>query len=109
MNSIHVHIGSHTHVRSAEILYCEGYGNYSRVHFTGGHHLTVATTLRILEARLVARGFYRISRSLVINTGYVHAYDSYEITLTTGQVLPIARRRRVAVRRRLYAGLLSND
>lgn len=94
----YVHIGSHTHVRAEDILYCQGDGNYTVIHFLSGRWVLVSTTLGILAERLMPRGFVRVSRSALVNTSCILDYDDHELTLTNGQVLPIARRRRVAVR-----------
>jgi len=59
----------------------------------------VSTHLAILEIRLARRGFVRVSRSALVNASYILDYDDYEVTLTNGRMLPIARRRRVTVRR----------
>lgn len=102
--SIHsVHIGGHAHVQAGDILFCEGDRNYSRVHFRSRRPLTVSTHLGLLEARLATRGFVRVSRSALVNKECILDYDNFEITLTNGLVLPIARRRRVRVRRWLVA------
>ena len=100
-NNLCVHIGSHAHVQAGDILFCEGDRNYSRVHFRSRRPLIVSTHLGLLEARLAARGFVRVSRSALVNKDCILGYDSFEVTLTDGRVLPIARRRRMAVRRQL--------
>lgn len=103
----YVHIGGHTHVYAEDILYCEGDRNYSQVHFMSRRKVTVSTHLAILEGRLARRGFVRVSRSALVNASYILDYDDYEVTLTNGRMLPIARRRRVAVRRWLNGRLLT--
>lgn len=94
----YVHIGSHTHVRAEDILYCQGDGNYTFIHFNSGRRVMVATTLGILAERLIPRDFVRVNRSALVNTSHILDYDDHEITLTNDRVLSIARRRRAAVR-----------
>jgi DNA-binding LytR/AlgR family response regulator len=93
----YVHLGGHSHVRAEDILYCEGDRNYTLIHFRSGSRVMVSTTLGILTTRLLPRGFVRISRSALVNASYILDYDHYKLTLTTGRVLSIARRRRMAV------------
>lgn len=98
----HVHIGGYTHVHAKDILFCEGDSNYSHVHFANGRRVVmVASTLGILEARLADRGFIRVNRSALINPEYIRGYDKYEVELTDGRMVPIARRRRSVVRHQL--------
>lgn len=94
----YVHIGSHTHVRAEDILYCQGDGNYTFIYFLSGRRVLVSTTLGILAERLVPRGFVRVSRSALVNMSYILDYDDHELTLTNDRVLSIARRRRASVR-----------
>ncbi len=92
-----VHIGGFEHAQPEEIVLCKGDSNYTHVHFTNGRKLTVATTLKIIQARLAAQDFVRVNRSGLINKDHIARYERDEITLTNGTVLPIARRRRQAV------------
>ncbi len=92
-----VHIGGFEHAQPEEIVLCKGDSNYTHVHFTNGHKITVATTLKIIQERLATQGFVRVNRSGLINKDHIARYDRDEITLTNGTVLPIARRRRRAV------------
>ena len=93
-----VHIGGFEHAQPEEIVLCKGDSNYTHVHFANGRKITVATTLKIIQERLAARDFVRVNRSGLINKEHIARYDHDEITLTNGTVLPIARRRRRAVR-----------
>lgn len=99
----YVHLGSYEYELPADILYCEGDRNYTYVHFVGGRKTFVSTTLGIIEARLDGRGFRRINRSYLVNADHVLNYDRDEVTLVNGRILPIARRRRMAVRHWLSA------
>lgn len=98
-----VHIGGYEHAKPEEIVLCKGDSNYTHVHFTNGRKLTVATTLKILQERLAAQDFVRVNRSGLINKDHIVSYDRDEITLTNGTVLPIARRRRRAVREFMHS------
>ncbi len=98
-----VHIGGYEHAQPEEIVLCKGDSNYTHVHFTNGRKLTVATTLKIIQERLAAQDFVRVNRSGLINKDHIARYDRDEITLTNGTVLPIARRRRRAVREFMHS------
>ncbi len=99
----YVHLGSYEYELPDDILYCEGDRNYTYVHFVGGRKTFVSTTLGILEARLARRCFKRVNRSYLVNADHILDYDRDEVTLVDGRILPIARRRRVAVRQWLSA------
>ena len=96
-----IHIGGYAHVQADEILFCQGDSNYTHVHFVKRHKMTVATTLGILEDRLITEGFVRLNRSELVNRQHIESYDGYQITLTNGITLPISRRRRKGVRQLL--------
>lgn len=93
-----MHIGAHTHVPAADITWCEGDRNYSRVYFRHRRPLVVSVTLGILEARLAKQGFIRVNRSALVNVASILSHNAHHITLVGGPVLPIARRRRAIVR-----------
>lgn len=94
-----VHMGGYEHARPEQIVLCKGDSNYTHVHFADGHKITVATTLKIIQARLASRDFVRVNRSGLINKVHIALYTHHEVTLTNGTVLQIARRRRQAVHR----------
>ncbi len=97
-----VHIGGYTHVHVTDILFCEGDSNYSHVHFVNSRKVAmVASTLGTLEERLADRGFIRVNRSALVNPQYIRSHTRYEVELTDGRILPIARRRRRLVRSQL--------
>lgn len=89
-----IHIGAHTRVQRAEILYCEGDRNYTHVHFVRRPTLMLAITMRLLHERIGEEGFLRVSRSIVVNKQAIKHYDGREILLCNGVVIPVARRRR---------------
>jgi DNA-binding LytR/AlgR family response regulator len=99
-----VHIGGYAHVQTDEILYCQSDSNYTHVYFARKKNkMTVATTLKTIEDRLVAKGFLRVNRSELVNQEYILSYNAHLVTLVNGTVLPIARRRRREVLRILNA------
>ncbi|WP_373515262.1 LytTR family DNA-binding domain-containing protein [Persicitalea sp.] len=93
-----VHIGAHTAVPAAEVVFCQGDRNYTQVHFADRPKLTLSVTLRIIHERLGKEGFLRVSRSALVNKEAIAEYDGQQVILFDGLVLPVARRRRRFVR-----------
>lgn len=78
-----------------EILYCEGDGNYSKIHTTSGRILTISKTLQWLEKLLPAEFFFRIHKSYLVNLGHVKTYDKSagnNLILDNGSKLDVAFR-----------------
>lgn len=92
-----IHIGAYTRVQRTEIVYCEGDGNYSHVHFVRRPTLMLSVTMRLLHERLGEASFLRVSRSTVVNKKCIVHYDGREILLNNGMLIPVARRRRKKV------------
>lgn len=92
-----IHIGAYTRVQRAEIVYCEGDGNYSHVHFVRRPTLMLSVTMRLLHERIGEAGFLRVSRSIVVNKECIAHYDGREILLRNGVLIPVARRRQKEV------------
>jgi DNA-binding LytR/AlgR family response regulator len=91
-------------VRLRDIILVTGHSNYSLVGFADGSVRVVALTLRELSERLP--GLVRIHRRYLVNPQYVQTVRTAtmgrgapgELILTTGEVLPVARRRKHQVR-----------
>lgn len=82
-------------VRSAEIDWIEGDGNYARLHTGTKSHL-VRETLKSIESRLDPRTFVRIQRSTIINVDRVsviepHSHGEYLVTMRDGARLTSSR------------------
>lgn len=82
-------------VKSAEIEWVDGAGNYVKIHAAGETH-RVRQTLSRLEARLESRRFLRIHRSTIVNVGHIEQiapYSSGELVLVlrSGQRLTVSR------------------
>jgi len=60
----------------ADIIYVEAAGNYSVFHLNNHSKETVTTLLGKIEDMLPTEKFFRISRSFIINTGYLKKIDS---------------------------------
>ena len=64
--------GSFVLVKPDEIIYCEADFNYTTLFLVTGDTEVVSMNLGKLEEELPAGRFYRINRSVIINTGYLH-------------------------------------
>jgi two-component system, LytTR family, response regulator len=78
----------------SEIQYLEAAENYTIFHKANGSKLLLAYTLKHFEKKYaLEKSFSRIHRKFLVNRDCVIAYNDFEVTLTTGQKLPISRRK----------------
>jgi two-component system LytT family response regulator len=78
-----------------EILYCEGDGNYSKIHTISGKTITISKTLQWLEETLPAEFFFRIHKSYYVNLGHVKRFDKTAgnmLVLDNGKELEVSSR-----------------
>jgi two-component system LytT family response regulator len=88
------------------IFRIEALSNYSKIFFTNGKTLVVAKVLQWFENSLTATEFVRIHRSHLINIYSIEKYcSSSSVLLTDKSFLPIARRKKLIVKRILENGL----
>ena len=86
------------------IVWIEADGNYARLHFTAGQFYLASQTLNWFEGQWP--GSIRIHKSVLVNPAHVLRFvqtqaKEAQVMLTTGKVLPIARRRIEGVRHQL--------
>ena len=89
-------------VNMEEIRLFESVGNYSRVFFEDNKPL-VQRSLNYLEGVLDKNLFFRINRQQIVNLQFIGNLDSWfngklKITLKTGEVLEVSRRRSKQIR-----------
>lgn len=82
----------------AEIISVKGASQYAEIHAVRGDYL-LSRPLSALERQLDPRRFFRIHRSLIVNSDYIREVMTngdgrYHVELTTGQRLPLGRSRR---------------
>lgn len=83
-------------IDDADILYLEGDGNYTNIHFLDGTSFFDTRTLKVYEEILNANKFYRIHKKNIINISYLTDYLQDEgnfAVMQTGKKLPVARAR----------------
>jgi DNA-binding LytR/AlgR family response regulator len=98
MNNIgKIRIGSHLFAKPTDLLILEAKENYTLIEFVSGKKLLVATTLGKLQERLALFGFFRSSRSVLVNMKYVKNVDTsgryFKIILKNNENLHVSRRR----------------
>lgn len=83
-------------IEDNEVLYLEGDGNCTNIHFVDGASFFDTRTLKVYEDILNESKFYRIHKKYIINlshlTDYLHE-DGYFALMQTDIKLPVARAR----------------
>ncbi|HAP20666.1 MAG TPA: hypothetical protein DCR27_05275 [Lachnospiraceae bacterium] len=77
----------------ADILYCEVYGHKACFHLASGESRELRCSLNRLEHQLPSSVFARSHQSYLINMEHIDSITRYELTLSTGQTLPISQSR----------------
>ena len=77
-----------------EIVYIEGDRNYQKVCLKDGTSKNVRIPLGSLEERLKTYGFIRIHKGYLLNYLYIRSIQTEEVLLTTGESLPISKKRK---------------
>lgn len=110
LNRNFVNIGARTEVQPHEISLLKGIENYTMVHFTNGRHLLVATSLKKLEARLIAFNFFRTHKTFLVNIDCVKRFYEYEnmVQMNDNQRVTVARRRTLGLKRILFSSKLND-
>jgi two-component system LytT family response regulator len=78
-----------------EVIYCEGEGNYSKIHTISGRTITISKTLQWLEETLPSDFFFRIHKSYYVNLGHVRTFDKMAgnmVVLDNGKKLMVSSR-----------------
>ena len=80
------------------------------VHVDGQEKSIVLTrTMGELENELSGEGFIRIHKGYLVNYRYIQVIDAGDVRLTTGELLPISRRKEHEVRDRFLELVQNND
>jgi two-component system, LytTR family, response regulator len=99
-------IGARRSILPQEIILFTANANYTEVHLSGGHIMTVATTLKIIEKRFAkCSEFFRTHKSYFINLNYIKRYHSLGeetfVQMKNDYRVVISRRKRGAFNRKL--------
>lgn len=95
--------GQRYFVRHSDILYVEASGSYSTFYLESGKRITVSKNLKRIEQMLQDPVFQRVHNSFLVRLASVQSYNHRNGTLhlQNGKEVPIAVRKREAVRQRL--------
>ncbi|MGL5173184.1 MAG: LytR/AlgR family response regulator transcription factor, partial [Olsenella sp.] len=97
-------------VQIVSITYIEGMRKQQVVHVDGQEKSIVLTrTMGELEDELSGEGFIRIHKGYLVNYRYIQVIDAGDVRLTTGELLPISRRKEHEVRDRFLELVQNND
>ena len=90
-----------------QLVYLQAVANYSWLNWLDGQRMLMPRTLKYYTPKLPADNFIRLHRSCVVNCLFVARLERTEagglVYLTTGEVLPVSRRRWTSVRRSLIS------
>jgi len=87
-------------IRLDSLRYVETWGRNLVCH-TEQEDVVCYKTMKALERKLEGQGFARCHSSYLVNLGYIRGVRKLEITLITGETLPISQPRRKAFMERL--------
>jgi DNA-binding LytR/AlgR family response regulator len=89
----------------ADLVYLQAVANYSWLNWVDGRRMLMPRTLKYYSPKLPNEWFIRLHRNCVVNRRYVERLERTEtgglVHLSTGDVLPVSRRRWSTVRRQL--------
>ena len=80
-------------INLSEVLYCEVINRKINLHLADGNIIEYYGKISELEQRHY-RDFFKSHRSYLVNLKYIVGYNSNEITLSSGEKLPLSRGRK---------------
>lgn len=94
-----------------DLVYMQAVANYSWLNWVDGRRMLMPRTLKFYTPKLPADWFIRLHRNCIVNRHYVDRLERTDtgglVHLTTGDVLPVSRRRWSTVRRQLMNGMVN--
>ena len=101
---LQINVGSRTlRLLQEEIVYLSKEHNNVTIHLLSGDTIQQRTSFEILLRQLKAENFLRCHKGYVVQRSAVRTYNwaEDELTVCTGETLPISRRRAAAIRAEL--------
>ena len=93
--------GGMINVRLSDIIYFEGSGVYQQMRMkNSGKLIEIVSRLEKLEAELEPYGFIRIHKGYLVNYAHITRLNSAEVTVDSGEKLPISRRKTAFIKKR---------
>ena len=97
-------------VRVDRIVYIEGQRKKQLVHVDGQRHVVeLARTMGDLEEELGGEGLIRIHKGYLVNYRYIEMIDGLDVVLTTGERVPMSRRKERETKDRLIELVQANE
>ncbi|MEM8586145.1 MAG: LytTR family DNA-binding domain-containing protein [Bacteroidota bacterium] len=93
-------------VPEEDIIHVKGHGSYCTLFLANRKPITISKNLATLERQLTSKRFLRVHQSHLVQLGQIRAIDrtdGYTLTLSNGQQVPVARRRKEALMAELRA------
>ncbi|MEM7371837.1 MAG: LytTR family DNA-binding domain-containing protein [Bacteroidota bacterium] len=89
-------------IRISEIIRCEGWDKYTRIHISDGRCLLSSYHIGRFRTMLQAYGFLRCHKSHLINPAYIHRYVlEGRVIMEDGSEVPVARRKKEEFQKQL--------
>ena len=83
----------------SDVVYFEGAGKIQLIHSVSlKEPIRIYRSIESIEAELVGKGFIRIHKGLIVNYRYIARILVSDVELTTGELLPLSRRRAAAIK-----------
>jgi two-component system LytT family response regulator len=87
--------GEYTSLRHAYIIYCEAYGNYTKIYLKNNQMLTLSKSLKYFESLLEHGNFLRVHRTYLVNMPHIKDISTNGIlTLSNNKEIAISIRNR---------------
>lgn len=97
MNQASIFICGRQNIDPKEVIRLQADVNYTRIFFSNGKNILVATTLKKIENRFsYLPKFVRISKSMIINIDCIKQIKNEQIILQNGEIYKPSRRRKKA-------------
>lgn len=96
-------------LRADAIAYIEGKRKDQSIHLVESSTITIRSTMQALEDELVGAGFIRIHQGYLVNYRQIELIEDQEVLLSSGERLPISRRKAAAVRAKYLEYVQKND
>lgn len=77
-----------------KVKYIESVKNTQVLHFDSAEERKLYSRMEILEEELKKYGFIRIHKGYLVSASYIRRFDKNEVTLVSGEVLPVGRTRK---------------
>ncbi|MBD2757432.1 LytR/AlgR family response regulator transcription factor [Spirosoma validum] len=97
-----------------DLMFLRATGNYSWLHWKNGQRILLPRTLKYYEPQLPSGWFVRAHRNCIVNVRYIERIEFLYpdkgglVHLHSGDVLPVSRRRWVAIKK-IFQRLLLTD